>query len=147
MPDNVRSQVRLDSRLDLSEAIKLEMLKASLNPFARRLSVAGLRTCCCLLAFPALFRPEPVPAQPANASICLTSARQVRELDPDTAVKNIPVRLTGVVTYYDPPLFNLFFQDASAGIFVLVAPDINTDIPAGQEVEVEGVGETYSRRQ
>ena len=47
----------------------------------------------------------------------------------------------GVVTYYDAPLFNLFFQDATAGIFVLVAPDISTNITAGQKIEVEGVSD------
>ncbi len=139
MPDNALRQVRLYSNLDSSEAIKLEMLKVSLKSFACLPGAAGLRMFWLLLVFSTLFPVEPVLAQPANDPASLTNARQVRELDPDTAAKNIPIRLTGVVTYYDPPLFNLFFQDATAGIFVLVAPDINTDIAAGQEVEVEGV--------
>lgn len=49
--------------------------------------------------------------------------------------------MQGVVTYYDPLLFNLFFQDATAGIFVLVAPDINTNIAAGDEIELAGVSD------
>jgi len=83
---------------------------------------------------------EPLLAQPA-ALTCLTNARQVRELDPETAGKNLPVQMSGVVTYYDAPLFNLFFQDATAGIFVLVAPDISTNIAVGEEIEVEGVSD------
>lgn len=55
------------------------------------------------------------------------------------AGKNIAVRMSGVVTYYDAPLFNLFLQDATAGIFVLVAPDISTKIIAGRQIEVQGV--------
>ena len=72
---------------------------------------------------------------------CLTNAQQIRELDPETAGKNLPVHMSGVVTYYDPPLFNLFFQDATAGIFILVAPNLSTNIAAGQEIDVEGVSD------
>ena len=66
---------------------------------------------------------------------------QIRELDPETAGKNLPVHMSGVVTYYDPPLFNLFFQDATAGIFILVAPNLSTNIAAGQKIDVEGVSD------
>jgi len=117
------------------------MPKVSLNPFNCRLSAGGLRMFCFLFVFPALFPAEPLSAQPANALICLTNAQQVRELDPEIAVKNIPVRMSGVVTYYDALLFNLFFQDGTAGIFVLVAPDISTNIVAGRIIEVEGVSD------
>jgi signal transduction histidine kinase len=133
--------MRFYPKLTLNKAIKLEMLKVSLKPLACRLSAGGLRMFCFLFLFSTLFTAEPLSAQPANASICLTNARQVRELDPETAVKNIPVRMSGVVTYYDALLFNLFFQDGTAGIFVLVAPDISTNIVAGQEIEVEGVSD------
>jgi signal transduction histidine kinase len=92
-----------------------------------------------------LLRVEPLVAQTANAANatdtlgCLTNIQQIRELDPEMAGRNLPIRISGVVTYYDPILFNLFFQDATAGIFVLVAPDISTNISAGDEVEVTGV--------
>ncbi len=72
---------------------------------------------------------------------CLTNAQQIRKLDPGEAEKNIPVRMSGVVTYYDAPLFNLFFQDATTGIFVLVAPGISTNIVAGEEIQVDGVSD------
>lgn len=102
---------------------------------------ASLRMICFLALFWALFSAEPLSARPQNSFTCLTNAQQVREMDPKTAAENIPVRMFGVVTYYDAPLFNLFVQDATAGIFVLVAPDIHTNITAGQEIEVEGVSD------
>jgi signal transduction histidine kinase len=133
--------MRFYSKLDLNKAIKLEMIKVSLKPFACRLSAGVLQMLCFLFVFPTLFPAEPLSAKPTNTLICLTNAQQVRDLDPETAVKNIPVRMSGVVTYYDAILFNLFFQDGTAGIFVLVAPDISTNIAAGQEIEVEGVSD------
>ncbi len=45
------------------------------------------------------------------------------------------------MTYYDARLHNLFLQDASEGIFALVAPNVRTNIAAGQEIEVEGVSD------
>jgi signal transduction histidine kinase len=93
------------------------------------LSVAGLH----------LLFANRVPAESASGPTCLTNAQQVRELDPEAAGKNLPVRMIGVVTYYDPVLFNLFVQDGTAGIFVLVAPDIHTNIAAGSRIEVTGV--------
>jgi signal transduction histidine kinase len=133
--------VRFHLKLDLGEATKVEMVKAFLKPSARRPGSSGLRTFCALWLSLVLFPSEPVQAQPTNAFTCLTNAQQVRELDPETAGKNLPVHMFGAVTYYDAPLFNLFFQDATTGIFVLVAPDIRTNIAAGQEIEVEGVSD------
>ncbi len=127
--------------MDLNKAIKLEMLKISLKPFACRISARVLRMLCLSFVFPTLLPAEPLSAQPKNSFICLTNAQQVRELNPERAGKNLPVHTFGVVTYYDAPLFNLFFQDATAGIFVLVAPNISTNIAAGQEIELEGVSD------
>ena len=133
--------MRFHPRLDLSEAVKLEMPKASLKPLAGRPSACGLRMFCVLLLLSALVPVAPLSAQPKNAFACLTNAQQVRELNPETAEKHLPVRMVGVVTYYDAPLFNLFFQDGTAGIFVLVARNISINIAAGQEIEVEGVSD------
>lgn len=83
--------------------------------------------------------PRPACAQSTNAFLCLTNAQQIRDLNPQTAAQNLPVHLVGVVTYYDSTLFNLFFQDDTAGIFVLVARDIQTNISVGQQIEVNGV--------
>lgn len=70
----------------------------------------------------------------------ITSARQVLELPPDLAGRNLPVHLSGVVTATDPSWDGAFFiQDATAGIFVDskggAAPE------AGDLVEVRGTAE------
>ena len=96
---------------------------------------------CVLPLFGIIFSTAPLFAQSKDGLNCLTDAQQVRELDPKTAAQNIPVRMRGVVTYYDASLFNLFIQGSTAGIFILVAPDIRTNIAAGQEIEVEGVSD------
>ncbi len=115
------------------------MARVFFKSFADRSNTGIFRWFCLSLWLLILPQARPLWAQPANALTCLTNAQQVRELDPETAGKNLPVHLFGVVTYYDAPLFNLFFQDATAGIFVLVAPNINTNITAGEEIEIEGV--------
>jgi signal transduction histidine kinase len=85
--------------------------------------------------------PAALLAAPEAALGSLTNARQVRALSPEMAAKNLPVHLAGVVTYYDACLLNLFFQDPSDGVFVLVARNISTNITAGQEIEVDGVSD------
>ena len=92
-----------------------------------------------LLLGSAFFLARGAAAQTPGTSVGFTYALQIRELNPKTAGQNLPVHLSGVVTFYDAALFNLFFQDATAGIFVLVAPDIGTNLAAGQRVQVEGV--------
>ncbi|HVU08542.1 MAG TPA: histidine kinase [Verrucomicrobiae bacterium] len=75
----------------------------------------------------------------------LTSAQQVREMSPDGAAQEYPVRLRGVVTYYDAENdVGLFLQDSTAAIFVklgqgIVQLDEATNVTAGDEVEVEGI--------
>jgi len=78
-------------------------------------------------------------AQPENVLPALTNVIQIRELKPEIAAKNLPVLLRGVVTYYDAPLDNLFFQDATAGIFVLMEAKLGATLKAGQEIELAGV--------
>jgi signal transduction histidine kinase len=115
------------------------MAKVFIKSFVGRSGAGIFRRFCLSLLLLVLFPVRPLWAQPANILTCLTNAQQVRELDPETAGKNLPVHVFGVVTYYDSQLFNLFFQDATAGIFVLVAPNISTNITAGEEIEVTGV--------
>lgn len=117
------------------------MFKFPFKPFNWPARDGGLRNICFLALFWAFLPIELLSAQPKNAFISLTNAEQVRNLDPKAAGENIPVRMVGVATYYDAPLFNLFFQDETGGIFVLVAPDISTNISAGQEIVVEGVSD------
>lgn len=80
-------------------------------------------------------------AQPGNGSSGFTSAQQIRRMEPKEAQRGLPVRLRGVVTYYDARLNNLFLQDATEGIFALVAPNVKTNITAGDQIEVEGVSD------
>jgi signal transduction histidine kinase/ActR/RegA family two-component response regulator len=49
----------------------------------------------------------------------LTRAAEVRGLQPDEARLNLPVALDGVITYYNAPGLTMFFQDESAGIYVM----------------------------
>src|SRR5260370_15874954 len=48
----------------------------------------------------------------------LTAVQQVRNLAADDAERGYPVRLHGVVTYYDPDSNTLILQDSTAGILV-----------------------------
>jgi hypothetical protein len=74
--------------------------------------------------------------QPAEE---LLTAAHVRSLTPQQAAQQLPVNLTGVVTFCDEGLNSRFVQDNTAGIYFR---DLNTDMPAltaGQTVEIKGV--------
>jgi hypothetical protein len=74
-------------------------------------------------------------AQDTSAEVLHTAA-QVRSLTPEQAARHLPVRLTGVATYWE--LYCRFLQDETAGIYLLE----NTNVAAatlGQTVEIEGV--------
>jgi PAS domain S-box-containing protein len=66
----------------------------------------------------------------------LTTAAEVRNLTVAEADRHYPVKLRGVVTFYDPSLFSRFLQDKTAGIY-LQETNIPSLIP-GQLVELEG---------
>jgi signal transduction histidine kinase/ActR/RegA family two-component response regulator len=67
----------------------------------------------------------------------LDSAAQIRALPAKEAARGLPVRLRGVVTYYDPGAIDLFVQDATGGIYV--ACDKPLAVERGQQVEVTGI--------
>jgi signal transduction histidine kinase/CheY-like chemotaxis protein len=72
----------------------------------------------------------------------ITKASQIRSMTIAQAKQGSPVRLKGVITYYDPDEPDLFVQDASAGIWVnleIVKPNVPLNI--GDLVEVQGVTE------
>ena len=75
-------------------------------------------------------------AQTADQNI-LTTVSQIRKLSAADADKHLPVKLRGVVTFYDDGLYSRFLQDDTAGIYL----DTTNTFPvkAGQLVEVEGV--------
>jgi hypothetical protein len=69
----------------------------------------------------------------------LLTAAQVRSLTPQQAAQQLPVKLTGVVTFCDEGLNSRFVQDSTAGIYFR---DLSTNMPAltaGQVVEIQGV--------
>jgi signal transduction histidine kinase len=119
----------------------LTLLKAVPTASSCLLNANAVGLFFLLLLFPALAITQHASAQSATTLFCLTNAQKIRGLSPEEAQKGFPVRLYGTVTYYDAPLQNLFLQDATAGVFLLVAPNVSTNITAGQEIEVEGVSD------
>ena len=68
----------------------------------------------------------------------LTTAAAVRSLSAADAGRHFPVKLHGVVTFYDETLFSRFVQDETSGIYFSESANM-PQLAAGQEVEVEGV--------
>jgi PAS domain S-box-containing protein len=67
----------------------------------------------------------------------ITSAAELRRLSSDEAAQYLPVKLRGVVTFFDETLFSRFLQDDTAGIYfrgLTNAPELEP----GQIVELEG---------
>jgi PAS domain S-box-containing protein len=70
----------------------------------------------------------------------LTTAAEVRRLTPGEAEQRLPVRLRGVVTFFDERLFSRFLQDNTAGIYLFLSTNTPSfSLSVGQWVEVEGV--------
>src|SRR6185436_10605244 len=67
----------------------------------------------------------------------LDRVEQIRRLPPDEAARGLPVRLRGVVTYYDPVNVELFVQDSTGGIYVDC--DEPPVLQRGQQIELTGV--------
>jgi two-component system cell cycle sensor histidine kinase/response regulator CckA len=98
-----------------------------------------LRTVCFYLPsfFLALLL-TPAVLSAADPPLPLTNAGEVRSLNPADADRGHPVRLRGVITYYDPPGSYVFVHDATGGIFVSLA-SAQLVLHQGQLVEVEGI--------
>lgn len=71
---------------------------------------------------------------PTNA---LLTAAAVRGLSVELAEQRVPVRLRGVVTFFDELLYSRFIQDDTAGIYLRESSNTPLLVP-GQVVEVEG---------
>jgi signal transduction histidine kinase/ActR/RegA family two-component response regulator len=82
-------------------------------------------------SLPALVREGAPKIAPAITTVA--AVRALRDVGPGL---RIPVRLRGVVTFYDPDWHILFFQDRTAGIFVQ-SPGVHP-VSTGQFVELEG---------
>ena len=71
----------------------------------------------------------------------LQSTSRIRNLSVVEAARAYPVRLSGVVTYFDEIERLLFFQDREGGIFVDPPATFSGRLDAGDEVEIVGVSE------
>ena len=67
----------------------------------------------------------------------LRTVASVRGLTVEQAQRQMPVRLRGVVTFFDESLFSRFIQDESAGIYLQYSTNTPLLTP-GQVVEVDG---------
>jgi PAS domain S-box-containing protein len=69
----------------------------------------------------------------------LRTAEQVRQMPREQAARQNPVRLRGVVTFFDQKIYFRFMQDDTAGIYFFLgdSPD-NPPLAAGQLIEMEG---------
>ena len=65
----------------------------------------------------------------------LTRVSDVKSIDNDRATNGFPVRLEGVVTLFEPPLFTI--QDATGGLYVDPS-SLKTNLIVGQQVRIEG---------
>lgn len=74
----------------------------------------------------------------ASVSVVLTNAAQVRNLTPDEAGKQLPVRLRGVVieNHFDG---RLSIMDDTAGLYAVSSQNAVAEIQRGDLIEVDGV--------
>jgi PAS domain S-box-containing protein len=92
--------------------------------------------CCLLMAVAASLAFGAEQASPLEE---LHSADQIRRLTADQASRHYPVRLRGVVTFFDDSQFYRFIQDDTAGIYFFIGEGIvNPGLESGQSVEIEG---------
>ena len=78
------------------------------------------------------------PAQRHGHLPLLSTVAEVHRLNAEQAKLGYPVHLSGVVTYYDAPGKFLFFQDATAGVFIF-PPKQDVQLKAGQRIELDGL--------
>jgi PAS domain S-box-containing protein len=67
----------------------------------------------------------------------ITTAAELRRLTPEEAGRFFPVKLRGVVTFFDEGVFYRFIQDETAGIYFRGLPN-TVKLEPGQIVELEG---------
>ena len=81
-----------------------------------------------------------LPAQPAPTNL-LETAAQIRQLTPAQAAMHYPVRVQGVLTFFDQSQFFRFVQDDTAGIYFYLDDaglSNSPDLMAGKQVEIDG---------
>src|ERR1035438_614733 len=66
----------------------------------------------------------------------LQTAEQIRQLTPEQAARHYPVRLRGVLTFFDQGQFYRFFQDDTAGVYLFPSDALtNAALATGELVE------------
>jgi signal transduction histidine kinase len=71
----------------------------------------------------------------------LHTVAAIRGLSVEQTKQNLPVRLRGVVTFFDESLFSRFIQDETAGIYLQFPANVGPpELFPGQVVEVTGTG-------
>lgn len=98
-----------------------------------------VRALLSVLVFLSLF-PPPAAAQATNTNVVLRTAAAVRQLSPEEADRKLPVRLEGVLTFFDqrtPGKEFRFLQDDTAGIYIY-PPTYIEGAAVGKKVVVEG---------
>lgn len=102
--------------------------------FPMREIKAAVYLCLFLLAF---FAPACRNAASNEKLATLTRAEEIINLSPEERERGYPVRLQGVITYYDPEWHVLFFQDSTGGIYIDPQGQ-DLKVHAGQMAEIEG---------
>ncbi len=67
----------------------------------------------------------------------LTTVAAIRALSPAEVAGGLPVELRATVTYYEPLEGQIFVQDSTGGIYVLLPPSL-PDVQPGDEVQIVG---------
>jgi hypothetical protein len=116
---------------------------ASEQYFARRFAMtAPMTTCLCRefqrwLAWGCCWVVLAAGGGGAIAAEEISTAAAVRSLSVAESRQGVPVRLRGVVTFFDETLYSRFIQDETAGIYLRESTN-TPPLRAGQVVEVEG---------
>jgi PAS domain S-box-containing protein len=96
----------------------------------------------CLVALLVFAPSTRAASSPAATNHVLHTVAEVHRLTRSEAMSRLPVRLTGIVTYWGPR-FQCFLQDATGALFVKIKlpenHDASTEPSAGDLVEVTGV--------
>jgi diguanylate cyclase (GGDEF)-like protein len=100
----------------------------------------------CVVILPcnlAVAHPAEIPEQPLRT---LTTAHEAHDIPLEEAARGYPVRIRGVVTYYDPAVdprhAALFVHDSTGSIFIGLPSHPILALKAGTRVEVTGVSGT-----
>ncbi len=70
----------------------------------------------------------------------VTTVKQILEMSRTEASRGYPVRIIGVVTYYDGAVPDLFIHDSTAGIWVDL-PKASAGLKSGDLIDMEGITE------